>query len=135
MPKYKTIDVRIFNVKVEDVNSFTSRFPNATLIEDVISDPQMKQLKTTAVQGAWGANIPLKYKLAVSTAALFDGLKDPVLKDKSGIISEKSTKEISRNILKLINNLNYYTENIEKTKSNYKWKKFAYELEKFIYNL
>ena len=50
MPKYKTIDGRIFNVKVEDVNSFTSRFPNATLIEDVISDPQMKQLKTTAVQ-------------------------------------------------------------------------------------
>ena len=64
-----------------------------------------------------------------------DGLKDPVLKDKSGIVSEKSTKEISRNILKLINNLNYYTKNIEKTKSNYKWKKFAYELEKFIYNL
>ena len=64
-----------------------------------------------------------------------DGLKDPVLKDKSGIVSEKSTKEISRNILKLLNNLNYYTKNIEKTKSNYKWKKFAYELEKFIYNL
>lgn len=64
-----------------------------------------------------------------------DGLKDPVLKDKSGIISEKSTKEISRNILKLINNLNYYTKNIKKTKSNYKWKKFADELEKFIYNL
>ena len=64
-----------------------------------------------------------------------DGLKDPVLKDKSGIVSEKSTKKISRNILKLLNNLNYYTKNIEKTKSNYKWKKFAYELEKFIYNL
>ena len=64
-----------------------------------------------------------------------DGLKDPVLKDKSGVVSEKSTKKISRNILKLLNNLNYYIKNIEKTKSNYKWKKFAYELEKFIYNL
>jgi len=64
-----------------------------------------------------------------------DGLKDPVLKDKSGVVSEKSTKEISKDILKLLNNLNYYTKNIEKTKSNYKWKKFADELEKFIYNL
>ena len=45
------------------------------------------------------------------------------------------TKKMYINILKLLNNLNYYTKNIEKTKSNYKWKKFAYELEKFIYNL
>jgi len=64
-----------------------------------------------------------------------DGLKDPILKDKSGIVSEKSTKEISRNILKLLNNLNYYTDNIKSVKSNYKWDKFVYELEKFISNL
>ena len=64
-----------------------------------------------------------------------DGLKDPVLKDKSGIVSGKSTKEISQNILKLLDNLNYYTENIKTVKSNYKWNKFVNELEKFISNL
>lgn len=64
-----------------------------------------------------------------------DGLKDPILKDKSGIVSEKSTKEISQNILKLLDNLNYYTENIKTVKSNYKWNKFVNELEKFISNL
>ena len=56
-------------------------------------------------------------------------------KDKSGIVSGKSTKEISQNILKLLDNLNYYTENIKTVKSNYKWNKFVNELEKFISNL
>ena len=64
-----------------------------------------------------------------------DGLKDPILEDKSGVVSEKSTEEISQNILKLLNNLNYYTDNIKMVKSNYKWNKFVNELEKFISNL
>jgi len=64
-----------------------------------------------------------------------DGLKDPILEDKSGIVSEKSTKEVSQNISKLLKNLNYYTDNIKMAKSNYKWNKFVNELEKFISNL
>jgi sporulation protein YlmC with PRC-barrel domain len=82
MPKYKTIDGRTFNVKVEDVNSFTSRFPNATLVEesgwDADSSLKKKELKAAGIKGVWAADIPLKYKLRVSTVALVDGLRDPV---------------------------------------------------------
>ena len=82
MPKYKTIDGRTFNVKVEDVNSFTSRFPNATLVEEGVWDAdsslKKRELKTASIKGVWAADIPLKYKLRVSAAALVDGLRDPV---------------------------------------------------------
>jgi D-inositol-3-phosphate glycosyltransferase len=63
-----------------------------------------------------------------------EGLKTPIIKDKSGKVSSKNPKDIAKAIIELIQkeNLELAQKNIRKSKTSYSWKSFTEQWITFI---
>jgi glycosyltransferase involved in cell wall biosynthesis len=63
-----------------------------------------------------------------------EGLKAPIIKDKSGKVSSKNPKDIAEAITKLIQkeNLELAQKNIRKSKTSYSWRSFTEQWISFI---
>ena len=65
------------------------------------------------------------------------GLKDPIIKDKSGEVSSHNPKEISAKLNQMLRseNIKKYKKNIENSITNYSWKKYTDDMLYFINKL
>ena len=63
-----------------------------------------------------------------------EGLKTPVIKDKTGLCTKKNTKLIAENLSNLLKdeNLNKFQKNILKSKEKYQWNSFVKKWDSFI---
>ena len=89
MIKFELLDGTYKNVAPEHLEIFKERYPNAVRVDSLqpldslrpLDSPTVeppKSTKASALEGVWGADMKLTHKLAISAAALYEGLKDPV---------------------------------------------------------
>ena len=62
------------------------------------------------------------------------GLKAPIEKDGTGVVTEKAPEKIANNLYEILqeNNLLYYQKNLSQTLKNYTWQYFCKSMLSFI---
>ena len=126
----------IHQLKLEDRIICDFNYADRELTRDVIcaADVVAQTYRSATQSGVTPLAYYYQTPLLVSN---LPGLKAPIEKDGTGVVTEKAPEKIPNNLYEILqeNNLLYYQKNLSQTLKNYTWQYFCKSMLSFIYSV
>ena len=123
----------IHQLKLEDRIMCDFNYADRELTRDVIcaADVVAQTYRSATQSGVTPLAYYYQTPLLVSN---LPGLKAPIEKDGTGVVTEKTPEKIANNLYEILkeNNLLYYQKNLSQTLKNYTWQHFCKSMLSFI---
>ena len=123
----------IHQLKLEDRIMCDFNYADRELTRDVIcaADVVAQTYRSATQRGVTPLAYYYQTPLLVSN---LPGLKAPIEKDGTGVVTEKTPEKIANNLYEILkeNNLLYYQKNLSQTLKNYTWQHFCKSMLSFI---
>ena len=123
----------IHQLKLEDRIMCDFNYADRELTRDVIcaADVVAQTYRSATQSGVTPLAYYYQTPLLVSN---LPGLKAPIEKDGTGVVTEKAPEKIANNLYEILqeNNLLYYQKNLSQTLKNYTWQHFCKSMLSFI---